>query len=214
MAQALPYVAVAATVAGVASNIEGANQAIEGNRAAAEAEKKKAARIAAAKEFEAKQLEQDAGLAIAQAQRQKMEEERTARLVASRALAVAAASGGGASDTTIANLISRVKGEGALRGAYAMYEGEERSRRLLMGADAKRYEGAVAIEGGYDAERAYAFKSRATATQATGNVLSGLGSLFMKYGGGGFGLPGGGGGGDAGLLGAGAGDAAYVTAVV
>jgi hypothetical protein len=198
VADPLSIAMVATTAMGVAANIEGANTAIEGNAAAAAAEKKRAQRIAAAKEFEAQQLEQDAGQAIAASQRQRDEEHRTARLVASRALAVAAASGAGASDTTVVNLIARTKGEGAYRGAVALYEGEERSRRLLAAAGAKRYEGAVAIEGGYDAERAYAYKSQAAATTATGNIMGSLGGLFGKYGGGGFG--GGGGSGDAALL--------------
>lgn len=205
MAAALPYVAVAATVAGTAATLEGAKTSMEGNAAAAAATQRQAQRRAAAKEFEAQQLEQEAGTAIAIAQRQKAEEARTARLVASRALAVAAASGAGASDSTVVNLIAGIKGEGAYRGAVAMYEGEERSRKLLMGADARRYEGAVGIEGSNDAARAYDFKNQATSLQATGQLMQAAGSLFGKYGGGGFGGTTGGqaGSGDSNLLWAG-----------
>lgn len=206
MAAALPYVAVASTVAGMASNMEAMDTAAqaaqveqEGNAAAAAAAQRAAERKRVALEFEAKELEVQAGQQIASAQRQRDEEERTARLTASRALAVAAASGASASDTTVVNLISRVKGEGALRGAVALYEGEAKARALRIQAMGRRYESAVAIEGGNDLATAYGYKNQAAQikaqaqqTAAMGNIFSGIGNLatgnsglFSKYGGGG-----------------------------
>lgn len=221
MAAALPFVAIAATVAGVAANIQGSNAAmrgadtaIEGNNAAAAATQRAAQRRAVALEFEAEQLDQDAGLSIAAAQRVRDEEVRKAALVASRALAVAAASGASASDSTIVNLIARTQGEGAYRGAVALFEGEDRARRLRMGAAGKRYESAVTIEGGYDASSAYGYKNMAIAagTEAAyansmGNIAKGIGSaasMFTKYGGDGPPKPlfsGSGGSGDSSLIG-------------
>lgn len=131
----------------------------------------------AAGEFQAKVMEQRAGQEIAFAQHQGIEEKRVAGLVASRALAVAAASGGGASDTTVVNLISKVKGEGAYRAGVRLYEGESRARNLRLAASAKRYEGATGVAEAYQAQKI-------TNRMAFANLLIGSGGLYGKYGGG------------------------------
>lgn len=143
----------------------------------------RAARIAGqrqrqAAEFEAEQLEIQSGQSIAAAQRRMLEERRQARLAQSRAQAVAAASGGGASDITVVNLISRIAAEGAYKEEIALYEGMDRSRQLRMAAKSKRFEGA-------SAEQAGAFRQSAYDTMALGSLVGGAGSLFGKYGGGG-----------------------------
>ncbi|MGH6629477.1 MAG: hypothetical protein ACREB3_07075, partial [Burkholderiales bacterium] len=89
----------------------------------------RAARIAGeraryAAQFEAWQAERQAGNAIAISQREALEQRRQADLVASRNLALAAASGGGASDPTIVRLLSNIAADGAYRAAVALYEGE------------------------------------------------------------------------------------------
>lgn len=129
-----------------------------------------------AAQFEAEQLEQDAGQTIAASQRAAREQERIATLVASRALAVAAASGGGASDTTVVNLIARIKGEGAYRAGVKLYEGEARARKLRLSADARRYEGAQGVVRS-------AKEQKVTNTLAMGNLLVGGSTLASKYGG-------------------------------
>src|SRR5688500_11497475 len=53
--------------------------------------------------------EREGALAIAASQRQALEERRQGDLVASRALAVAAASGAGVSDPTVIDIIARTK---------------------------------------------------------------------------------------------------------
>src|ERR1700681_2478136 len=63
-------------------------------------------RAKVAAEFDAWQAEQSAAVAIALSQRQALEEHRQGTLHASRALAVAAASGAGVTDPTIVNLIA------------------------------------------------------------------------------------------------------------
>lgn len=141
------------------------------------ADRRHAEQVMAADEFQAQMLEERAGAEIATAQRQRFEESRTAGLVASRALAVAAASGGGASDTTVGNLIARVKGEGAYRGMVRMYEGESRARTLRLGATAKRYEGALGVQEA-------AAGQRIGNNMAFANLLIGSGGLYGKYGGG------------------------------
>lgn len=133
------------------------------------------ARMQAA-DFEAKMLEERAGQEIAVAQRLALEENRKAELVASRAIAVAAASGGGASDSTVVNLVARLKGEGAYRAAAQLYEGESRARLMKIGATAKRYEGA---QGVVEAARG----QKVANNMAFLNLMAGGGTLASKYGG-------------------------------
>ena len=146
-----------------------------GSMQAAKATKEAGQRQRVASEFAAAQQTQNAGQAIAAAQRKASEQERRSRLVASRALAVSAAGGGSASDTTVENIISDIAGEGAYRAGVELYQGEERARQLRMGADASMYEGAVA-EAGAKA------KARAIKTEAFGKLIGSAGSLYGKYG--------------------------------
>jgi hypothetical protein len=94
--------------------------------------------------FSASQLRDQGVQDQAAAQRSAWDADRTAKYVASEALAQAAASGGGASDPTVLNIISHIKAEGAYRQSLALYQGDARARLLNMQADAKEYEGALA----------------------------------------------------------------------
>lgn len=102
----------------------------------------------ASAEFEAKQLMMNAGKAKAVSQRQAAEEVRQSELVQSRILAVAAASGAGASDPTVMRLIGKQAGEGAYRAALAIYKGDDQAQQLELAAQARRYEGKVAASQG------------------------------------------------------------------
>ena len=77
-----------------------------------------------------REAEATAKQAIALGQRRALEEQRQAELLASRALAVAAAGGGGADDPTVSKIIADIRGEGAYRAALQMYDAEEQSRKL------------------------------------------------------------------------------------
>jgi hypothetical protein len=94
-----------------------------------------------AAEYQAAQLRQNAGEAMASAQRQAFDVDRQSAYTVSAALASAAASGGGASDPTVVNLIARNAGEFAYRKAVALYQGEDKARLMNMQASAKEYEG-------------------------------------------------------------------------
>jgi len=94
--------------------------------------------------FQAEQMRINAGQAQAGAQREASMVEREAEYTASRALAVAAASGGGASDPTVVNLMARNADQMAYRRQLALYEGDEAARGMRMGAAAKEYSGASA----------------------------------------------------------------------
>jgi hypothetical protein len=110
-----------------------------------------------------------AGQAKAAAQRDAMEETRKGKLIASRALAVAAASGGGASDPSVVNTIADIDGEGAYRASVALYGGEEESRRLITEGKFAQYEGQQ--------------KRSAYRMQAATSLISGIteASIYSKY---------------------------------
>lgn len=150
----------------------GADKAAEGARASAE-------RNAVAKRYEADQLRQAAGQAVAVSQLQAQEERRKARLVQSRTLAVAAASGGGVSDPTMVNILGKIAGEGTYRSNVALYGGEERARVMRMQAEAADYEGAAGIEAGE-------LKADAYETKGMSDLISGGVGLFQKYNAGGL----------------------------
>ena len=104
-----------------------------------------AARKKAALDFEAQQQEiaaqESSGVALRSAQ----DETLKAQLIKSSALAKAGASGAGASDPTVMEILARTGGEGAYRSALAMYEGEAQARLDRMRASALRYEGDIAV---------------------------------------------------------------------
>lgn len=179
LAAAAPYLAVAGTVL-TAGSLFAAGEAEEdiGRARLAAAERDKAA-----KEFEAEQLEVLAKQEVAASQREALEEERQAKLRASRALAVAAASGGGASDPTVIDIIANLRGEGAYRAGLRLYEGEERARLNLLEARERRFAGASALAEGQAELQAGKKRRRARQIQAVGSILSG-GSEFLlgKYG--------------------------------
>lgn len=162
------YLPAALTVLGMFTQKQGSDQA--GRAAAANG-----ARTQAADYFTAAQLDQQAGQSMASGQRQALEQKRQAKLVQSRALALAAASGAGASDPSIIRLMGRIGAEGAYRAGVAMYQGEENARLLRLKAAGARYEGDAALAGGYEKQSAYQ-------TQGTSSLLSGAGTLFSRYG--------------------------------
>lgn len=170
--------AVVGKVVGGVLQYEGYTQAAEGARLAGR-------RKRVASEFEAEQLDQQAGQVVAASQRDALEEKRKADLAASRAIALAAASGGGVSDPTVVNIIAGLKGEGAYRSAVAIYRGADQARKLRMGASAKRYEGAVAEEGATMEAASYETLAVASAFQTAGSLAEPVSSLYKKYGGGG-----------------------------
>ena len=120
------------------------------------------------KKFEAKQMEKKAHQALSVSQRKAQELDRQGRLQQSRALAIAASSGGGASDPTVMNLMAELSGETDYRKTVALYEGREEAASLRLGAEVAREEGDLAKNAGQIA--------------ALGTVLSGGTSLYSKYG--------------------------------
>lgn len=120
-------------------------------------------------DYEAAQMDVNAGQDRAMAQRQAIENRREARLADSRLQAVAAASGGGASDPTVIKLSQDINAEGEYNALSSLYSGEESARQLEGSADLRRYEGKNA--------------KRAGTIKAISTVLAGAGGMASKYGG-------------------------------
>jgi len=91
--------------------------------------------------YRARQLEQNAGQQEAEASVAAQEEVRKADLIASRAMAVVAASGGGTVDPTVIRILQGIESEGALASATQLYNGKERARGMRDQAKADRFEG-------------------------------------------------------------------------
>lgn len=163
---------------GTAMTVAGAVSSIVGGMNAASAAEAQAARQKQALDFEAAQQDQAAGQAIAASQREAEVQRHQATLVKSRALALSAASGAGATDPTVVNLISDIAGEGAYRAGVALYQGDEKARQLRMGSAASRYQGDVALETGRNKASAYRW-------QGITGAISSASSLYGKYGAGG-----------------------------
>ena len=116
---------------------------------------------------QAAQLDRQAGLERATAQRRSIEERRQARLAQSRALALAAA-GGGASDPTVVNNIAKIEGEGTYRALTALYEGDESALGMEAEADARRRGAKATKTAGY--------------IKAASTILGTGASLYSRYG--------------------------------
>jgi hypothetical protein len=129
--------------------------------------------------YRAEQLRINAGQAMASAQREAITAEQQSKRVASRALALAAASGGGATDPTVVNLISGIAAEGAYRQAVALYQGQEQARAMENQARATEYEGEKAKAAGIK----NAIGGFIGAGAASANGIARGQSLLAKYGG-------------------------------
>jgi len=117
---------------------------------------------------EQKQLNQMAAEERAVASRQKAAVDLRTRQVLSRAQAVAAASGAGATDPTVMQIMSGITTEGEVQKAEAMRQGNESAKGL-------EYKGRVGVA-------AAKTNQRLGYLTAGGQVLSGVGDAFSKYG--------------------------------
>ena len=119
---------------------------------------------------QAAQLDVQAGQERATSQRQAIEERRAGRLASSRALAIAAASGGGSDDPSVVNAIANIAGEGEYRALTALYDGNIQADDTMREAKSRRKEAK-------NVKRASLFK-------AAGSILGAGATLADRYGGG------------------------------
>jgi hypothetical protein len=131
---------------------------------------------AQALEFQAAQLEQQAGQERAASQRAAGEREREARLLQSRALALSAASGAGAFDPSVVQIISELAGEGAYRAGLELYEGESKAKSAELAAASRRLEAKGEIQAGKAAREGYEMAAGLSLVSGAGSILS------KKYG--------------------------------
>jgi len=103
---------------------------------------------------------------IAAGQRAMLEERRNAEIIASRALAVAAA-GGRSGDQSANKIVADIYGEGAYRAAVAMYDAEEQAKKI-------KFEGAMAE---YSGEQ----EASSIRKGMIGSALSFGGSMYAQY---------------------------------
>lgn len=122
-----------------------------------------------ADQYEANQMDVNAGQQRAIAQRSAIQDRHQADLANSKLQARAAASGGGASDPTTVGLSEDIDAQGEYNALTSLYNGEEKARGMEGGADMKRFEGKQA--------------KKAATIGAISSVLTSAGSAGLKYGG-------------------------------
>lgn len=146
-----------------------------GNQDAADAAISIGQRQANAYRFKAAQETVNAGQAQGAGQLDAQEQRRQGALIQSRALALAAASGGGTTDPTVVNVIKNIAGEASYRSSVALYGGEEKARQLRMAAAADTFNAGIVESDAH-------LKADAYKRGATSALLKGAGGLFAKYG--------------------------------
>lgn len=157
------------TIAPVAAALSSIGNLVAGSAAR---DAGQAARTAAY--FKAAQYDENATAAVAAGTRNAEEERLKANLLASRAIAVGASSGGAATDPTVTKIVSDIAGRGAYNAGVALYNAEESARQMRMQGSAARYEGEMAAIGGRQKQAGYELTAGANLAQAS--------SLFAKYG--------------------------------
>lgn len=122
-AAALPYIGYASTALSAYSQLEQGKQQ------------------AAQQQLLAISREKAANASAAESQRVAIQERRKARNLMSRARAVAAASGAGASDPTVNTIMADIETQGEVNALNALYSGDVEAQGLRSGAAIARNEG-------------------------------------------------------------------------
>lgn len=151
MAVAVPYI-----IMGASALMSAKGQLDEGSAAEASAKS------------EAAQLRTEAIQDEAVSQRKAAERKRQMNLNASRALALASASGGGALDANVVDILSGFAEEADYGFRSALFEGESIARKKRYGADVREKEGKAA--------------KSASKWKAASTILGAAGSMYGAYG--------------------------------
>ena len=178
---AAPAIAMASMAASTLIGGFSAIQQGQAQRQAGEAQNRAAQYQAQLRNAQAAAMEQGAGQERAAAQRAAIEQRRQGRFVGSRAQAIAAASGGGALDPSIVNLMGDLGSEADFRAATALYQGEDRARSLEYGAVLQRATGQGDIYAGEVARRSGIAAQNRSYLTAAGTVASGVGKMYDRY---------------------------------
>lgn len=174
---------IMATVAAVGASISVLDSVGQGmqQRSAAREQRRIADYNRQLAERQAENLEQSAGQERATAQRSAINQRRQTAAAMSRAQAVAGASGAGALDPTIVNILGDIGFEGDYREGVAGFEGESRGQALEYEATLNRLTGDSNLAAGYaSAANTDAAASRSF-FQGAKTAFSGASSLYDKY---------------------------------
>lgn len=181
----MSWVAVGIGVVGVGTSLYAGSQAKKAGDKDAEYQRRAGESRRIAANLEASVLEQQAGNTIGAAQRDKIDLDRQTRLTESRAIALAAASGGGASSAPgIVHLVGEIAREGSYNSARALYAGMEKARLERLQAKELRDQGEFAVVGSNIGALASEQRGRAGEMKGFGSALETGSSLYTKYGGG------------------------------
>lgn len=150
LSAALPYISAASTAIAVGSQYQ------QGKAQQA------------ALQLQAQERKADANAAQAEAQREAAIERRKARNLMSRARAVSAASGAGASDPTVTNILTDIETQGEVNALNALYSGNTAAQGLRRGAQVAQNEARAARSAGL--------------LNAASTALGGATSWYEKYG--------------------------------
>ncbi len=176
-ATAAPIMAAASTLIGAF----GALQQGQAQAAAGRAQQQSMQYQMQLRNAQAAAMEQSAGQERAAAQRAAIEQRRQGRFIDSRAQAISAASGGGALDPSIVNLMGDLGGEADFRAATALYQGEDRARNLEYGAVLQRATGQGDLYAGEVARRSGEAAQSRSYLRAAGTVAGGAAKIYDRY---------------------------------
>lgn len=118
--------------------------------------------------FQAGQLEQRAGVTRGASQRAAIRELDVAENIQSRALALAAASGGGVTNPTVLNILADIEAEGEYRSLTQLYTGEDEARGMEAQAVSLRRTGRA--------------KEKIGNLKSVGTILTGVSEWQSRYG--------------------------------
>lgn len=166
-----------ADVARGASTLIGAYGALKQGYGDKGAYKAAAKNTMAENAFQNAALEKYGKASQAASQRGAIEANRQSNLAISRAVAVAAGSGAGASDPTITNLVGNLAGRGQYNALTSLYNGDSEADYYKNVEAANTYN-AKAQAAGYK----YRGSTGPAWDQASGTILSGASSFLKKYG--------------------------------
>lgn len=161
MAQMIPIMMIASAAMSAGGTIAAGNNA----KASADAQ--------------ARQLKQQANAAEAEGTYRAEQDAREAKIMESRAQAVAAASGAGASDKTVLDIMGRIQKEGEFRALADLYVGSNQGALYRADAANTRTEGKNAQEQSYLAAVGGAMKSYAW--YKSGTMMDQTSSMYRKY---------------------------------
>ena len=117
---------------------------------------------------QARQLEQRAGVTRGASQRAAVRELDVAENIQSRALALAAASGGGVTNPTVLNILADIQAEGEYRSLTQIFTGEDEARGMEAQARSLRNTGSALARSGN--------------LKAAGTILQGVSTWQSRYG--------------------------------